>query len=80
MDKRELKYRCYMEALEKSVVSVEIILNRLVQIDDKKGIIDDVVLMKDKRKTILDLELSLADLCILLRKMSENLFIQIDKE
>lgn len=69
-----------MEALEKSVVSVEIILNRLVQIDDKKGIIDDVVLMKDKRKTILDLELSLADLCILLRKMSENLFIQIDKE
>ena len=68
MDKRELKYRCYMEALEKSVVSVEIILNRLVQIDDKKGIIDDVVLMKDKRKTILDLELS------------ENLFIQIDKE
>ncbi len=80
MDKRELKYRCYMEALEKSAVSVEIILNRLVQIDDKKGIIDDVVLMKDKRKTILDLELSLADLCILLRKMSENLFIQIDKE
>jgi len=80
MDKRELKYRCYMEALEKSVVSVEIILNRLVQIDDKKGIIDDVVLMKDKRKTILDLELSLADLCILLRKMSENLFIKIDKE
>ena len=80
MDKRELKYRCYMEALEKSVVSVEIILNRLVQIDDKKGIIDDIVLMKDKRKTILDLELSLADLCILLRKMSENLFIQIDKE
>ena len=80
MDKRELKYRCYMEALEKSVVSVEIILNRLVQIDDKKGVFDDVVLMKDKRKTILDLELSLADLCILLRKMSENLFIQIDKE
>lgn len=80
MDKRELKCKCYMEALEKSIVSVEMVLNRLVQIDSKKGIFDDSVLIKDKTKTILDLELSLADLCILLRKMSENLFIQIDKE
>lgn len=80
MDKREMKRKCYLEALEKSIVSVEMVLNRLVQIENKKGIIDENILTKDKVKTILDLELSLADLCILLRKMSENLFIQIDTD
>jgi len=56
------------------------VLNRLVQIDEKVGIINQDILTKDKVKTILDLELSLADLCILLRKMSENLFIQLSTE
>lgn len=75
-----MKRKCYLEALEKSVVSVEMVLNRLVQIDEKVGIINQDILTKDKVKTILDLELSLADLCILLRKMSENLFIQLSTE
>lgn len=34
--KRELKRLCYMEALEDNVVSVEMILNRFNQIDNKK--------------------------------------------
>lgn len=80
MDKREMKRKCYLEALNKSLVSVEMVLNRVVQIDSKKGIIDEYILTKDKVQTILDLELSLASLCILLRKMSENLFIQISNE
>lgn len=80
MDKREMKRRCYLEALENSMVNVEMVLNRLVQIDNKKGIFDEDVLVKDKVKTILDLELSLANLCILLRKMAENLFIQLSTE
>lgn len=78
MNKRDLKQMCFMETLEDSVVSVEMILNRLKQIEDKKGIFDEEILNHDRTKTTLDLELSLATLCILLRKMSENLFIVID--
>ena len=80
MTKRERKEKCYMEALEKSVVSVEMILNQLKRIEENKGIIDEYILSKDKTKAILDLELSLATLCILLRKMSENLFIKVTDE
>lgn len=80
MSKRSLKQTCYIEALEDSVVSVEMVLNRLNQIEHKRGIIDAYILQHDKTKTILDLELALATLCVLLRKMSENLFIVIPEE
>ena len=80
MDQREMKRLCYYEALEKSVISVEMVLNRLNQIESKDGVFDKDILLKDKTKTILDLELSLAGLCILLRKMTENLFIQVTTE
>ena len=80
MDQREMKRLCYDEALEKSVISVEMVLNRLNQIESKDGVFDKDILLKDKTKTILDLELSLAGLCILLRKMTENLFIQVTTE
>lgn len=79
-NKRELKQHCYMEALEDNIVSVEMILNRLNQIEQKKGIFDAYILQHDRTKTILDLELSLATLCILLRKMSENLLIVTPEE
>lgn len=79
-NKRDLKEHCYMEALEDNVVSVEMILNRLNQIEQKKGVFDAYILQHDRTKTILDLELSLATLCILLRKMSENLFIVTPEE
>lgn len=80
MAKRHLKEMCYIETLEDCVVSVEMILNRLNQIEQKKGVFDAYILQHDKTKTILDLELSLASLCVLLRKMSENLFIVIPDE
>ena len=71
-NKRELKRLCYMEALEDNVVGVEMILNRFNQIDNKKGVFDSYILTHD--------ELSLATLCILLRKMSENLMVVIPSE
>lgn len=80
MAKRDMKEMCYLEALEDNVVSVEMILNRLNQIEQKKGIFDAYILSHDRSKTILDLELSLATLCVLLRKMSENLFIVTPEE
>lgn len=79
-NKRELKRLCYMEALEDNVVGVEMVLNRFNQIDNKKGVFDSYILTHDRTKAILDLELSLATLCILLRKMSENLMVVIPSE
>ena len=46
----------------------------------KKGVFDSYILTHDRTKAILDLELSLATLCILLRKMSENLMVVIPSE
>lgn len=80
MANRELKKMCYLDALEDSVTAVEVTLNRLKQIEAKEGIFDDMILKNDKNKTVLDLELTLATLCILLRKMSENLFINVSDE
>lgn len=80
MAKRDMKEMCYLEALEDNLVSVEMILNRLNQIEQKKGVFDAYILAHDRSKTILDLELSLATLCVLLRKMSENLFIVTPEE
>lgn len=80
MDKRELKKVCYIEALEDSMISVEMVLNHIKRIEDKKGIFDEAILYKDQMKSVLDLELSLANVCILLRKMSENLFVELNDE
>lgn len=80
MDKRELKKRCYLEALDDSLIHVEKVLNYLNKIEEKKGIFDEDILFKDYTKAVLDLELSLADLCIVLRKMSENQYIVLGDE
>jgi arylsulfatase A-like enzyme len=80
MDKRELKEQCYIEALEDTLIGVEMILNRINQIKRGSDVIDENVLMHDLLKTTLDLELSLASLCIMLRKMSENLFVTLPQD
>ncbi len=80
MDKRELKKICFLETLKDSMISVEMTLNRLNQIEQKRGVFEEDILQHDQMKTILDLELSLASLCILLRKMSENLFLTLSQE
>lgn len=80
MNKRELKEKCMLEMLEDNVVSVEMMLNRLKQIEQTKGIFDESILIHDTMKTTLDLELSLATLCILMRKMVENQYIVISQE
>ena len=80
MKSRNLKEICFLEALEKSVVSVRMILNHLKQIVEKKGIFDEDILIQDKTRVILDLALSLATLSILLRKMSENQIITLEQD
>lgn len=79
MDKRELKRRCYLEALQESVIHVEMVLNHLRKIEDKIGVFDEEIIYKDKKQSILDLELSLVSVGIILRKMSENLYITLSE-
>ena len=80
MDKRELKRKCYIEALKDAVIHVDMVLNQLKKIEDKKGIFDEDILYKDQLQSVLDLELSLVNVGIILRKMSENLFINIPQD
>lgn len=80
MNARELKALCYIEALENAIASSEMIMNHLVQLSEREGEVQEHILRKDRIKTILNLELSLADYCILLRKMQENKFIAYDED
>ena len=80
MPSRELKESCYLEMLEDSLTNVQMIRNRLSQLDKQEQIIPAHILRRDRIKTILRLELALATYCVLLRKMHENNLIDYDEE
>lgn len=80
MPSRELKESCYLEMLEDSLTNVQMIRNRLSQLDKQEQIIPAHILRRDWIKTILRLELALATYCVLLRKMHENNLIDYDEE
>ncbi len=80
MDNRQLKKDCYLDLLDDAIVDVEAIYNQLNRLAANNQTIDEKVIKKDKIKTKYQLELSLASLCILLRKMAENMFIQLPAE
>ena len=77
MSRRNLKKDSYIDALNESLISVEKTLNLLRRLESNRLNIDETIILKDISKTILDLELNLASMCILLRKMSENKFIDL---
>ena len=80
MNRRMVKQECYLDMLEEAINSVESVLNYIEKVEIKEGIFDEHVIQKDLIRAYFDLELALASLCILLRKMSENLFIHIDED
>ena len=77
MSKRNLKKDSYIDALYESMISVEKTMNLLMRLEHNQLNIDEAIVLKDISKAILDLELNLASMCILLRKMSENKFIEL---
>ena len=77
MNKREIKEECYLDMLEDELNSVDAVLNHIEKVEIKEGIFDEHVIQKDLIRAYFDLELALASLCILLRKMSENLLTLI---
>ena len=80
MNRRMVKQECYLDMLEEAINSVESVLNYIDRIKDKVGVFNDDILQKDAVRAQFDLELALASLSILLRKMAENNFIEIDSE
>ena len=80
MNKRDIKKQCLIEALEETVVGVEMIINKIYLLNKTSQVVDHDILAHDNLKLSLELELSLATLCILIRKMSENLYIQLPHE
>ena len=80
MKDREIKLKCYQDTLEDYVNAVESVCNQLNRLDQRKDLLDEEILLRDQIQTIFDLELSLASMCILLRKMVENQFITITSE
>lgn len=80
MNKREIKQACYYDMLKDSVIAVESVLNQLQKLESREGMFKDSILEKATYRTYFDLELTLASVCIVLRKMAENLFIMMDSE
>lgn len=80
MNYRDIKKDCYLDLLEEEIVSVEAVMNQLHRLKSHNGLFDESIIKRDIIKTQFHLELALASLCILLRKMSENQFICITQE
>lgn len=79
MDNRALKKEIYLEQLNNAVISVEMVFNQLRRLKNNSEI-DSQFVLRDTIKTKFQLELSLASLCIILRKMNENAFLNLEHE
>lgn len=79
MSKREIRLSCYLEQLNIEIIKVEMVLNQLNKLNLQEEIANHIV-ARDKSKTKCQLELSLASLCIIMRKMAENQFITLEME
>lgn len=79
MSKREIRLSCYLEQLNIEIIKVEMVLNQLNKLSLQDEIANHIV-ERDKSKTKCQLELSLASLCIIMRKMAENQFVSLEME
>lgn len=79
MNKRQIKLSCYLDQINIEIIEVEMVLNQLNRLKNQINISNRIV-ERDLLKTKCQLELALASLCILLRKMCENQFITLNQE
>lgn len=79
MNKRQIKLSCYLDQINIEIIEVEMVLNQLNRLKNQINISNHIV-ERDLLKTKCQLELALASLCILLRKMCENQFITLNQE
>ena len=47
MKERDLKEKCYMEALDGSISNIKVVLNHMKKINLQEGILEEAILNKD---------------------------------
>ena len=76
-EKRKVKEQCFLDNLEESINNVEMITNHIDKIYLSMEKIGLDYVQQDLEESYFDLEIALALMAILLRKMSENNYITI---
>ena len=74
------RYESYLQLLAENLLSVETVLNNKDKILQKKALFSKEVIVQDFYKNLTYLELSLASLGVILRKMDENHFINLPQD
>lgn len=74
---REKRKQCYRERLEQTMHDVEVILNHIDRLEDRRdsAIISKKVIDKELTVSYCDLEISMALMAVIIRKLNENQFI-----
>ena len=80
MDKRSFRKQCYKERLENTINDVEIILNRIRKLNHSYESIGEEVILRELENCYCDLELSMALLAVIIRKLVENQFTKINDD
>ena len=80
MDKRLFRKNCYKERLEKTIKDVEIIVNRIRKLNHSYESINEEIIEKELETCYCDLELSMALVAVIIRKLVENQFTKISDE
>lgn len=80
MSKRLYRKACYKERLENTIKDVEIIVNRIRKLNHSYESIDEEFILKELEACYCDLELSMALMAVIIRKLVENQFTKITDE
>lgn len=80
MDKRLYRKQCYKERLENTIKDMEIILNRIRKLNHSYESIEEEFIIKELESCYCDLELSMALVAVIIRKLVENQFTKITDE
>ena len=80
MNKRLYRKACYKERLENTIKDVEIIVNRIRKLNHSYESIDEEFILKELEACYCDLELSMALMAVIIRKLVENQFTKITDE
>ena len=80
MDNRLFRKNCYKERLENTIKDVEIIVNRIRKLNHSYESINEEIIEKELETCYCDLELSMALVAVIIRKLVENQFTKISDE
>lgn len=80
MTRRQDLKECFVERLENTINDVQVILNQIERLESKYTSISKKVIRKELAASYCDLELSMALMAVIIRKMVENQFITITSE